>query len=497
MFLLIQRILIMDVFYKIVDGLSKEEIRFFKIFAHRQGSESERKDIALLDFIRKNPEKNDENKIVQKLYSNGDKNAFYRLKNRLIDDLNKSLVLQHNNDDEVLQLFQLLSLVRIYSAKSQHQIAFSFLKKAEQKAMRIENHELLDSIYGEYILLSHTLLTIDPETYIALRKENSVALARIRQLDDVLAVVSYRLKVTQNFGSQEFLFSQILENVTKQFADEKVVLASPRFRIKLYGLVSQLLLQRHDYHSLEAYLLQIWNEFLNDQIFNKNNHDTKLQLLTYIVNTLFKNGKVHESLAFAEKLFGSMQEYNRLYFEKYEIFYYNALVNNYSTSDIPKAIDLLKEMQLKPNVKKMPFYELFIYLNLATSYFDLKKYSLSITNLTKLFLLDSYKKAGKSLRFKIALAELLIRFELGDFDFWKYRYEQILKEFLAEFSLQLSSREANLFQLINRSLELSGGLKDKSIRPEIEHLLSELKELTSEDEIIHYYRWLNEKLYAQ
>jgi hypothetical protein len=77
--------------------------------------------------------------------------------------------------------------------------------------------------------------------------------------------------VTQNFGSQEFSFLQILENVTKQFADEKVVLASPRFRIKLYGLVSQLLLQRHDYQNLEVYLLQIWNEFLNDQIFNKNN----------------------------------------------------------------------------------------------------------------------------------------------------------------------------------------------------------------------------------
>jgi tetratricopeptide (TPR) repeat protein len=486
----------MDVFYQIVDGLSKEEIRFFKIFAHRQGAEIERKDIALLDFIRKNPEKTDENKIVQKLYGSSDKNAFYRLKNRLIDDLNKSLVLQHNNDDEVLQLFQLLSLVRIYSAKSQHQIALSFLKKAEQKAKRIENHELLDSIYGEYIQLSHTLLNIDPETYITLRKENSEALARIRQLDDVLAVVSYRLKVTQNFGSQEFSFLQILENVTKQFADEKVVLASPRFRIKLYGLVSQLLLQRHDYQSLEVYLLQIWSEFLEDNIFNKNNHDTKLQLLTYIVNTLFKNGKVQESLAFAEKLYASMQEFNRVHFEKYEIFYYNALVNNYSTSDIPKAIELLKEMLLKPNVKKMPFYELFIYLNLATSYFDLKKYSLSIKNLTKLFLLDSYKKADISLRFKIALSELIIRFELGDLDFWKYRYEQVLKEFLVEFTLQSSSREATLFQLVNRSLELPAGLKDKSIRPEVDQLLAELKVNTSEDEIIHYYRWLNEKIYA-
>jgi hypothetical protein len=71
-----------------------------------------------------------------------------------------------------------------------------------------------------------------------------------------------------------------------------------------------------------------------------------------------------------------------------------------------------------------------------------------------------------------------------------------LKEFLAEFTLQSSSREATLFQLVNRSLELPAGLKDKSIRPDLDQLLAELKEHTSEDEIIHYYRWLNEKVYA-
>ena len=108
----------------------------------------------------------------------------------------------------------------------------------------------------------------------------------------------------------------------------------------------------------------------------------------------------------------------------------------------------------------------------------------------------SYKKADISLRFKIALSELIIRFELGDTDFWKYRYDQILKEFLAEFTLQSSSREATMFHLVNRSLELHGGLKDKSIRTELDQLLAELKEHTSEDEIIHYYRWLNEKVYA-
>ena len=152
-------------------------------------------------------------------------------------------------------------------------------------------------------------------------------------------------------------------------------------------------------------------------------------MLTYIVNTLFKNGKVKESLKYAQTLKEAMNEHHQLLYNKYEIFYYNALVNNYSTFDVPEAIRLLKEMQKLENIKKLPFYELFIYVNLATSYFDIKDFSQAIKNLNKTYLMDSYTKADRALKFKIAVAELIIRYELGDLDFWKYRFDQVNKEF--------------------------------------------------------------------
>lgn len=487
----------MDVLNQIIDGLSKEEIRFFKIFAHRQDSSGERKDMALLDYIRKNPESESESKIVTKLYGKGDKNAYYRLKNRLLEDLNKSLVLQHSSDEEILQIYQLLAIVRIFTSKNQHQIAFHFLRKAEQRAQKVENNELLDIIYGEFIQLSHTLLVINPEIYIAKRKENNEALARLREMDDVLAVVSYRLKISQNFGEQENALKNMLELVTNQYAGNATFLRSGRFRIKLFSLVSQLLLQRKDYLSLEDYLVQTWKEFSDEHIFTRNTHDTKLQLLTYIVNALFKNGKVSESLAFAENLHAAMQEFNNLLYDKYEIFYYNALVNNYSTSDIPKAITLLQEMQNRPNLKKVPFYELFIYLNLATSYFDLKNYNQAIKNLNKLYHIDSYPKADKTLRFKISIAELIVRYELNDLDFWKYRYEQISREYQDEFSRPSGQRELDLLKMMDRGVNEVEGLKNKSLRADLDELLAHLKQTSTEDEVIHYYRWLNEKVYGK
>lgn len=50
----------MDILNQIVEVLNKEEIRFYKLFAHRQQGNSERKDLYLLDALRKNPDASDE-----------------------------------------------------------------------------------------------------------------------------------------------------------------------------------------------------------------------------------------------------------------------------------------------------------------------------------------------------------------------------------------------------------------------------------------------------
>jgi tetratricopeptide (TPR) repeat protein len=486
---------IMDLLPQIVGGLSKEEVRFFKIFAHRQDTNDLRKDIKLFDFIRKHKEEG-EDKIVKQLYGTGDKNAYYRLKNRLADDINTALVLQHHTDDEGLQLLRLLQVVRIYLSKNQHNLALYFLKKAEQKAKKIEHLELLDIIYGEFIQLSHTLMIINPEEYIALRKENSEDLSRLRQMDDMLAVVSYRLKITQNFGAKENSLLDLLEQITNQFSADQATRNSSRFRFKLYSLVSQLLLQKKDYQSLETYLLQTWGDFNREKLFTRNSHDIRLQMLTYIVNTLFKNGKVQESLKYAELLRETMLQFNKQLYDKYEIFYYNALVNNYSTFDIPKAIKLLQEMQQLENVKKLPFYELFIYINLATSYFDMKNFSQAIKNLNKAYLLDSYAKADATLKFKIAVAEMIIRYELGDLDFWKYRYDQIIKEFKNELEGNNHSAERLMLSIVSSSIDLNNGLRSREIRNEIHELIQLLESQSEEDEIIKYSRWLKEKIHA-
>src|ERR1035437_937365 len=155
----------MDILNQIVETMNKEEVRHLKMYFARVSFE-DRKDIALFDYIRKAGEKYNEEKIVSSIYSNGeDKNSFYRLKNRLMDDISKSITLQYFNTDESNSILYLLGISKFYFSKNKFIIALHFLKKAESKASKLEQFQFLDLIYSDFIRLSHELVSVNPEIY--------------------------------------------------------------------------------------------------------------------------------------------------------------------------------------------------------------------------------------------------------------------------------------------------------------------------------------------
>jgi hypothetical protein len=485
----------MDVLNSIVSGMSKEQVRFFKLFMGRSHYHEDRMDEKLFDYMRKSGEDYNEEKIVQALYQKGDKNAFYRLRNRLLADLNKSLMLQHVDDDENLYLLHLLSLAKYFLAKNNTKTTLYFLKKAEAQAMKTENVELLDIIYGDYIRLSHDLVSIDPEKYIQLRLENHEHIRKLRTIDDILAVVSYKMKVTQNFSSDENPVLDLLEQTVKQYSSDLELQKSPTLRFRIYHSVSQILLQKRDYISLEEYLLKTFRDFTTDKLFNKSNHDVKLQMLVYIINALFKNNKVKESLIYTDKLKDAMEEFNRSFYDKYLFFYYNSLVINYSKSDRVRAIEILNEMRTIDKIVSVPFYEMFIYLNLAVSYFDTKDYHQSIRNLNKLYTLKGYTTADQSLQFKIAIAELMIRYELQDFDVLENKIRLIKKDYSEFFTRKSNEREVLMIEAISKLIRTDSLRKDKTLMAQIkEQILSPGKKEAADADILNYRMWLEEKI---
>lgn len=485
----------MDVLNKIIQSLNKEEVRFYKLYSKRTEPSSDRKDILLFDFIRKQGEQYNEEKIFNKLYESDSKNPYYRLKNRLAEDLNKCLTLQHYNEGEEVQIHNLLTTVKLFAKKREFNLCLHYLKKAEKEAEKIEAYDLLDIIYSEHIKLAQESITINPEEFIQKRKDNIRILNRYREMDDILAMVIYKTKTTQNFSSKQNPIVPLLEETVNDLLQDEHLRKGSKLRLKIYRSVSQILLQRHEYHALEEYLENTFNQFVTENLFSKSNHESKLQMLTYMVNCLHINGKHQKSLEYAELLKNSMEEFERVGKEKYLFFYYNALVNNYGTLDKQKAIDILEDLRSSPWLKKTPYYEIFVYGNLAFLSFDLEKYKQSVKYLHQLYLLDSFKNTDKSYKFKTAIAELIIRYELNDFDFLEYRMKQVNKDFKDILNTDENKRERELLKIISELIYTNSIRSNKKLLALIETFTNE-KEASNRlySEMINYNAWLTKKL---
>ncbi len=482
----------MNTLQQIIASMNKEEVRHLKLFMGRTNSSSDRKDIELFDYVRQRPEDYDEAKIQSKLYGTLDKNALYRLKNRLMEDIGKSLALQYSDDSDFNQVAISLQLARHFLGISNFQLALHYLGKAEKRARSVENHELLDLIYSEYIRYSQETLGVNPAEYIKKRRENREELNQLQEIDDILADVVYKVRTTQNFTGQDYRTIENLRKRVSGFSPKKTSTKSIQLRFKIYHSLSRILLQKHDFVSLEKYLHDTLAEFTKEKLFNRNTHDTRLQMLTYLANAQFKNQKTAQSLETASKLKLVMSEYGGLLHDKYLFFYYNILVINYSEKDRDKAIEVLNEIKENPVITKQPHYHVFIYLNLTVLHFDNQNYKQALRSLVRLRMEDGFQNLDVNLRMKITVAELIIRYELKDEEFLEKRIEQGKKEFSEQLKAKDGKRHQEMLLLLQEFAVATSVLRNAGLQKKVKAFLD--KQSNTVGDLINYNNWLKTKI---
>ena len=246
------------------------------------------------------------------------------------NDLNNSLTWQHISKDNQSQSFSYILLSRIFKNKGELNISFNYLLKAEKTAIEKELFEMLSIVYSEIIELSHELILIDIDKYISLKKYNINLLREIDQIDMLLAKIMFDIKTKQNFSKSDPTLVTLINDKIKETKNNKFIINSPRFKMRLFKMYSRVLLQNKEYGALEDYLLLSWREFNEQNFFNRSNHDEKLTLLTYLTNCLHQNNNYKKSLFYAEELKLAMKEFDAYLEDKYLFYYYNSLVLNYS-----------------------------------------------------------------------------------------------------------------------------------------------------------------------
>jgi hypothetical protein len=485
----------LDLLHSYISLLSKEDIRHFKSFLERNADVKTRKDFELFDYILKNGEKYNEEHIFKKLYTfETDKNNYYRLKNRLITEISKSLTLQYFNENITNELFNSINIALLAIQKRKTDLAYRVLLKAEKKANTIANLELLDIIYTQIISISNDIISIPIDEYVEKRSKNLRKLENVRKIDDTLSIISHQLRISQNYSNESDDVVKLLEKHLKKFNNEEIEANNYALRIKIFEAASKILLQKHDFKKLEEYIKTSYKQFDELKIFTKEKHNLKLQMLTYLSNALFKNRKYEESLSYAQILFDSMKEFDNLHYDKYLIFYYNILIINYSELDKNKAIDILESIRNEKEITQSSFFY-FILLNLSLLYFKQKEYRIALKNLLKLYTNEIFRKSSNALKTKISLLELIIRVELKDNESFDYRYKQIKKEFGNDFLDSELLIEKALFDILKMFSDNNFVMSEAIKKASQEFLKSaKIPESQQDSQIIDYKTWLKEKV---
>ena len=478
----------MNILLKTIESLNKEEIRYYKIFSNRTHNEENRKETILFELIKNNISDYNEKEIAAKMY--GDKkNNFYQLKNNLLHGINKSIVSQHTNKEDDTSLYNIILLSRIYKRKGDVDLSYHYLKKAEKQANKIESFEILSIIYSEILKLSYELISIDIEKYITRKIENKKKLDLSQEIDITLYSVMYSIKTTQNFSNDTEVNSKALNDIINSITSQNQISKSPKFRIKLFEAISRTFLQKNDFVSLERYLKSTYKDFIKDKIFNKTNHEQKLMMLTYLTNSLYKNGKMKESLLIAEELNNSMSEFDSFLRNRFLFYYYNALVINYSKLDQEKALEVLNKAKRNKVIQSLPTFGSFIYLNMGLIYYDQKKYKTSIKHFSRLILQKDFINLSLQFQLKILISEIIIRYELNHTDLVEEKIK-IIKRTYKE-TVNQNEREKDIIEIINKLIYCDNLSVNKDLVSEIKRLIEQTSSEKAQNiDVINYNDWL-------
>ena len=478
--------------YHFIQKLTKEEVRHYKLWSSRSHAKGERKDVSLFDQIRSAEDTSlVEDELAERWYE-GKKNALYRLKNRVQQDLNESLWHLQQGKDPELQIWQWVGVARHWYKKREYQLSASCLRKAELIA---EKHELLDSlqlVYDELIKVSHHVLSVDVEEIVQKRKESTKKLRLLREMDDLQALVSQRVKATQSLSQSSQGLYQQLEQTVDKYRDQPEIQNSKLFRGRMFKAVSRLLLQQSDYEQLYQFTLSFYKEFKEKSWFKENKDKAlRLQMLTFLANSAFKNKDYDTSLSWAKEMKKLLDEKKQQH-QEYRLYYYNIRVINLSITDKIAALEELDIAENDETVSKMRDSSVFIHLNRFLLLFDTHSYKKALKSLNQLYINDSYQQLPSSFRFRIAIAELIVRIEHSDSDSLDYRMRQISKDFSAEFELEEYKREKALIELIKDLNTVGSTAQEQRVKAQ-EILDMQTDEAAEDRDVININSWLKSK----
>lgn len=462
--------------------MGNDDIRLYKSYVKRSGNSDARVDLYLFEAYRKG--KFDDDLHSVKLYEKEGAGAFHRLKNRVVSDINKSELLNLFDEKET-QAFLLYALFKSYYAKNRFELAYRYLIKAERKAVANEELRLLDEIYSSFLRLVREISAIDPLVITQKIRHNAAVLSYRNKLEELSALVSHRLRSSQNYAPGEMEELEQLTELAKEGLSNKWEMGYHTLALQIIKAYCQPLILKGEYAQAASFLQEKLEIIREAEVRNHWALELKIELLIYLINSLNASGSYSAAVEEAELLRSTLESGTDVLYKKFIYFYYQSLVNAYSELREPgKALSILQDMEEHNVAKLNPMYEVFLWVNMSVCLFDMREYAKAAKSVARLFTSAAYRSLDSNLKLKIETAELIIRFEKGDWDFAEFKIPRMQKEHV----LEKKSREGKVIQLIHGLINSP----DFKYSDTFKSLADELNSLPNEkgQELIDYKLWI-------
>lgn len=406
-------------------NLSKEELRNFKLSLKRTyGNILDNPLSKLVDAYRSKKYKND-HQILENVFNNLNKNAFYKLKNKLQHEVYKSLLILNYGKNDVNTVANLFLLARIFFTKANYDEAYKLLKSAAKKAEELEAYDMLLCVLNDLLRLGLDYNVVNIPEILNHKKKCINKLTEINYIKDRLAEFVWKLKKTHPEHEDTFLLTE-LENIENEIEQNESLKKSTTLQIQLQVVVRHILLQKNDYLSLINYLKYKIEYFNTNRIFNNKNYRQKIIMQVWIINALYRLLQFKKVISEADILETYLNEHKKMYLKT---FYWTLIqsksVAYYYLNKPKQAIAELQKTNKNFDIIDTNEFQYPIQFNFAVIHFSIKQYE---TGHRYLFFLNNKaieKVKDKELLLNVKILDILFYFELKDYDFATYKISQL------------------------------------------------------------------------
>lgn len=409
----------------LIKNLSKEELRNFKLYLRRVYVNNEDSRLSkLADAYRVNKYENDQ-EILKIVFPDLNNNAFYKLKNKLQNEVFKSLLILHYGRDDVNAILNQLLLARILLAKSDFNGAYKILTNATKKANEIEVYDVLICIYNELIKLSQHNTSVNVNEVLAAKADLLSKYREIDLINDKLAKFTYQLRQIYHQNSDVSILQElkVIETEIEQNINLK---NSSTLQLQLQVVVRNILLQQQDYELMISYLKTKIDDFAKNKIFNKGNFNQKITMQVWVINALIKLNRYEKVIDESATLEKFLLENKKMY---YPTFFWTLVQSKtfayYYLNQPQKAIQLLEDTIKTIKKENNNLYSHPIHFNLAVIYFSIQNYEKGHKYLNYINSKEVELNKNKDFFINSKLLDILFYYELNDFEFGIYKLEQL------------------------------------------------------------------------